>query len=84
MVNSYVQFILIRTKQIVFLKERWGNDENKTFHWIKYIDLYSTIIPIAQQLYVGLYCSDCACQTEQDEIIQLKNTTKLLKNLYHV
>jgi hypothetical protein len=84
MVNSYVQFILIRTKQIVFLKERWGNDENKTFHWIKYIDFYSTIIPIAQQLYVGLYCSDCACQTEQDEIIQLKNTTKLLKNLYHV
>ncbi len=41
-------------------------------------------MPIAEQLYIGLYCSDCACQTEQDEIVQLKSTTKLLKNLYHV
>jgi len=48
------------------------------------IHFYSAKIPIAEQLYVGLYCSDCACQTEQDEIVQLKSTTKLLKNLYHV
>jgi hypothetical protein len=41
-------------------------------------------IPIAEQLYVGLYCSDCVCQTEETEIIQLKSTTKLLKNLYQV
>lgn len=44
----------------------------------------STTVPIAEQLYVGLYCSDCACQTEQDEIVPLKNTTKLLKSLYQV
>ncbi|CAF3303066.1 unnamed protein product [Rotaria socialis] len=43
----------------------------------------SAPIPIADQLYVGLYCLDCACQTDQDEIVQLKNTTELLGKLYH-
>ncbi|CAF0820473.1 unnamed protein product [Rotaria sordida] len=43
----------------------------------------STAIPIAEQLYVGLYCSDCACQTEQNEIVPLKHTTKLLEKVYH-
>ena len=44
----------------------------------------SAPIQIADQLYVGLYCSDCACQTDQDEIVQLKNTTELLEKLYRV
>ncbi len=57
---------------------------NKSSNINTKICLCSTAIPIAEQLYVGLYCSDCACQTEQDEILQLKSTTKLLKNLYRV
>jgi hypothetical protein len=75
-----------KKQQTVFLGERWGNCKIKILHNLnaKSIYVYSTAIPIAEQLYFGLYCSDCACQTEQNEIVQLKSTTKLLKNLYQV
>jgi len=86
MANSYVQLELIRNNKLF----AWENDEVTAklefCHHLnaKSIYVYSTTIPIAEQLYVGLYCSDCACQTEHDEIVQLKSTTKLLKNLYQV
>ncbi|CAF1311259.1 unnamed protein product [Adineta steineri] len=45
--------------------------------------MMSTTPSISEKLHVGLYCMDCACQTDRDEIIQLKSTTKLLKNVHH-
>ncbi|CAF1211370.1 unnamed protein product [Adineta ricciae] len=43
----------------------------------------STLPSISDKIHTGLYCTDCACQTERDEIIQLRSTTKLLKNVHH-
>ena len=41
-------------------------------------------MPITEQLYVGLYCSDCVCQTDEEEIVPLKKTTELLNTLCRV
>ncbi|UJR30098.1 hypothetical protein I4U23_017639 [Adineta vaga] len=45
--------------------------------------MMSTLPSISDKIHVGLYCTDCACQTDRDEIIQLKSTTKVLKNVQH-
>ncbi|CAF0901952.1 unnamed protein product [Didymodactylos carnosus] len=37
---------------------------------------------LTDQLYVGFFSSDCACQTEETELFELKSTTNLLQNLY--
>lgn len=46
--------------------------------------IFSSSLPIAEQLYVGLYAADCVCQTDDEEIVPLKSTTELLTTLYRV
>lgn len=67
-------------------QRRWTKSSNRSTMSSFRVHLLrsSSALPITEQLYVGLYCSDCVCQTNEEEIVPLKKTTDLLNTLYQV